>query len=125
MRLSTMKRHALTALLMLLFAVHYVPATATLRNWTGDLPLEQFSDEDRSLFRASIKDALEHKADGATLDWKNPDTKSSGSITPISTFEDSGMTCRKARIVNRVGESVNESVFVFCRVSDGSWKIAR
>ena len=120
-----MKRHALTALLTLLFAVHYLPATATLRNWTGDLPLEAFSDEDRSLFRASIKDALEHKPDGATLDWKNPSTESSGSVTPINTFEDSGMTCRKARIVNRVGENVNESTFVFCRVSDGSWKIAR
>jgi len=35
------------------------------------------------------------------------------------------MTCRKARIVNRVAETVNQSVFVFCRVSDGSWKIAR
>jgi len=61
-----MKRHALIALLTLLFAVHYVPATATLRNWTGDLPLEQFSDEDRSVFRASLKDALEHKPDGET-----------------------------------------------------------
>lgn len=120
-----MKSYTLIALLTLLFAVHYVPATATVRTLMGDLPLEEFSDEDQSLFRASLKDALEHKPDGATLDWKNPNSESSGSVTPISTFEDSGMTCRKARIVNRVAESVNESVFVFCRVSDGSWKIAR
>ena len=120
-----MKRHALTALLTLLVAVQYVPATATVRSEMNDLPLAEFSDEDRALFRASIKDALEHQPDGATLDWKNPKTESSGSVTPVKTFEESGMTCRTARVVNRVGENVNESTFVFCRVSDGSWKIAR
>jgi len=120
-----MKRHALTALLTLLIAVHYAPATATVRNQMSDMPLEEFSDEDRTLFRTSLKDALEHKPDGATLDWNNPKTESSGSVTPISTFEESGMTCRTARIINRVAEKANETTFVFCRVSDGSWKIAR
>ncbi len=90
----------------------------------GDSPFGEFSESDLSLFEAARNEALEKREEGSTVSWSNPDTGSSGSVTPIETRRGGGDLCRLLRVVNRVDGQMGESEFWFCRQPDGSWKIA-
>ncbi len=97
------------------------------QNWAPLLkgsPFSAFNEEDMSLFVAARDEALEKREDGSTVSWSNPDTDSSGSVTPIETRRGGGDLCRLLQFVNRVDGRTGESRFWFCRQPDGTWKIA-
>lgn len=88
-----------------------------------DTPISEFSEEDLSLFGKAHSEALEDRADGDTVSWKNPDTGASGTITPLKTDRIDGRECRLLRIINSAGGRTGDSRFWYCKQPDGLWKI--
>ena len=86
-------------------------------------PIAKFTEEDFSILKKNVDDALENIPDGEKLTWKNSTTGHSGLLNPINTYEANALKCRKLRIINKAGDKIAESHFNFCKQKDGEWKI--
>ena len=72
----------------------------------------------------TTQQALESKPSGTTTTWRNPDNNTSGSVTPIRTYQDSaGQYCREFDQTVTIGGKPEKSYGTACRQPDGSWKI--
>jgi surface antigen len=94
-------------------------------SWLKDSPASRFTEQDWTLMRAAHAEALEYGADGSETRWENPDTGSTGSITPLTTTEGENGICREARIINRSGQASGNTTYRFCRQADGAWMVQR
>ncbi len=82
-------------------------------------PMARFNDADMKL----LNDAIEQAQDlGTAVEWANDKTGSSGSVTPVRTFEERGMACRDLRVVNRHRQLESSGVFAMCQRKDGTWQ---
>ncbi len=120
-----MKGISFIILSMLMLSLASSPAVGT-NLWpfmTNAGPMMLFTDEDLELFDRALSDALNTQEDGAVHSWKNPATESHGAVTPLRTFDDSGTTCRRTKIVNNAGGKSATFVFNFCKQADNTWQI--
>ncbi len=97
------------------------PAHASNLQFLRDAPVAKMTKEDLALFQSSLRAALDQNADGSTRRWENPATGASGTLTPVSTFEQDGARCRRLEIVNTVQGVTGRSTFNMCRQADGTW----
>ena len=88
----------------------------------ADAPYSYFTEKDRQLFHAALDEALNTGKENELRAWTNPESGSRGEITPIKSFERAGKACRQAKIFNQARGRRNESLQVFCRKADGTWK---
>jgi len=80
---------------------------------------------DRQMMVKSSKQALEFSPTGNSVEWKNPDSGNSGSITPVKTFKESGRYCREyVQEVIIAGEK-QKAYGKACRQPDGNWEIIK
>jgi surface antigen len=86
-------------------------------------PARHFSEQDWEMANAAIGKALHEKKDGETVSWENPQTKSSGTVTPIMTETEADMTCRQLKIENRARGMSGNVIYRFCREPDGKWAV--
>ncbi len=115
------------SLIVLMALIGFAAMSAYAQTWSPaleDSPLSRFSEEDISLFAAARKEALEQRADGSEVPWQNPDTGASGTVTPTRTDRTGGRECRMLRVVNQAEGQSEQSEFWFCKMPDGTWKIA-
>jgi surface antigen len=114
------------AMMIILLLIYGLSAPANALNWRflKYSPISFFNDEDWRLLRETGQDALDSQADGAAVSWENPQTRNSGRITLIKTYEANGTTCRQVEVVNHGGGQTGTSVFNFCRNADGNWQLA-
>ena len=120
-----MKENSFIILSMLMLSLVSPPAAGT-NLWPfmkNEGPMMLFTDEDFELFDRALSDALNKQEDGAAHSWKNPATESHGAVTPLRTFDDSGTTCRRTKIVNHAGGKSATFVFNFCKQADNAWQI--
>ena len=78
---------------------------------------------DYALSQAARDRALETQISGETISWTNPDSGSSGQVTPLRTFKTSeGQWCREylqqAALVTE--DALRKAVA--CRETDGRWR---
>ena len=78
---------------------------------------------DKQLLVKSSRQALEFSPSGNTVEWKNPDSGNSGSITPTKTFKESGQYCREYVQEVMIGGEKKKAYGKACRQPDGNWKI--
>ena len=109
----------MTVLLSLVFMSSLQAANMQFLRYS---PVSQFTAADFEMMNTTAHNALETNTDGKTSEWENPDTKNSGSITPISTETIDGNKCRKVKIVNQANNQYAESIFTFCKI-DNDWKV--
>jgi surface antigen len=79
---------------------------------------------DRVYAERAAQQGLESNPSGSTSRWVNPDTRHSGSITPLNTYRSAdGFDCRDySQVVTIDGRS--ETVRgTACRESDGTWRV--
>ncbi|MCW8928929.1 MAG: RT0821/Lpp0805 family surface protein [Gammaproteobacteria bacterium] len=88
-------------------------------------PVSDFTPEDFEMLQTTGKKALTDNKDGMTSEWKNPESKNSGSITPISSSTIDGMNCRKVKIINQAENKSGSAVFTFCQLPGNEWKILK
>ena len=88
--------------------------TAKMRSSPSDLRYE----------RETLDASLETSVSGVSLEWRNPDTGSSGEITPVRTFQTAdGRYCREYQEIQWLSHGREERGGIACRQSDGMWKV--
>ena len=92
--------------------------------WLRASPLSVFTEVDWEMLRKNARGALDGAADGTTASWENPDTGHSGSVTVLSSYEEDGRRCRKAKFTNEARGMTGIQTHRLCKVDDGTWKIA-
>ncbi|MFZ4478272.1 MAG: RT0821/Lpp0805 family surface protein [Rhodoferax sp.] len=103
----------------------FAEAPAATMGYLKDSPMGKFNEEDFSLFQQASKKALNEAVDGETVDWKNTSTGSSGSISPLKSFERGGLKCRSVRVRNQHKSLRGNQTSNMCLQADGDWKIAK
>jgi surface antigen len=110
-----------TSLILLMGWIQPVEA-ASGWTWMRGSALSEFTDVDWETFKTQAAIALTDNADGEQLNWTNPDTGSSGSIKPLSTFEFNAMNCRRAAFRNVTRKGVKGGgVYNLCQLATGEW----
>lgn len=92
--------------------------------WLRASPLSVFTEVDWEMMRKNARGALDNGADGSTASWQNPDTGHSGSVSVLSSYEEDGRRCRKAKFTNEARGMIGIQTHRLCKVDDGTWKIA-
>jgi len=100
-------------------------ANAVGMGWLKDAPIRYFSEKDNEIMMSTIQAALDDGEDGASYDWKNPDSGNFGSVMLIDKLEHDGQTCRHAQIKNSARGNAATSKFLFCRQSNGKWQYSK
>ncbi len=86
--------------------------------------VSQFTEQDWELLRKTGREALDNAPDGDTRGWNNPETGAFGTIQPLHSYQDKGLSCRRTEVFNNARSTSGTSRFDFCKQKDGSWKVA-
>ena len=80
--------------------------------------------EDRSLVERTVNRALETRISGTAVEWRNPDSGSHGTVTPMRTYRsESGKWCREYTLTTIAGGGAAKNHrAIACREKDGEWK---
>lgn len=95
--------------------------SASQLRWLNYSPVRYFTDQDWEIAKNAARDALNEGEDGVTVNWNNPDSKNYGSLTPLSTSQKNGRTCRELKIENHANNMDGSAVYEFCQKPDGKW----
>lgn len=89
--------------------------------WIGSSIGRSLDERDRQTAYTTDQDALETNADGESSSWSNPDNKTSGSMTPVSSMQTAQGSCRKYEKSVMVDGKLEQATGTACRNSDGTW----
>jgi surface antigen len=79
--------------------------------------------EDRQMMRQALHTALESKVSGTSLSWRNPDSGSAGTVTPVRTFKSTkGQWCREYKAAARYAGWREDFSGIACRGADARWR---
>lgn len=92
--------------------------------YVGGQVAKSLDDRDRKAMESSTQTALNSSPAGKTSRWSNPDSGSSGSVTPQPAYRDAeGRLCREYQeTVNAKGQT-QTGYRTACQEADGSWRI--
>ena len=83
----------------------------------------QLRAQDREVFERTLNRTLENEISGTAVSWRNPETGTSGLITPVRTYKDaSGRYCREYRKAVEARGELEETYVLACRTGEGTWK---
>ena len=95
-------------------------------SWLNKHDLEAARDariQDRTIAASALSRALETQVSGNIASWRNPDTATSGTITPIRTYRNpDGRYCREYRQAVMRDDESEETLGLACRTGEGTWK---
>lgn len=80
---------------------------------------------DMAYYNTVSQDTLENVKTGNEVAWRNPDTRTSGTITPVRTYTEvaSQRYCREYQQTINIGGKSETGFGAACRQPDGTWKI--
>lgn len=77
---------------------------------------------DRLAMERNAQYSLEHTRTSTTTEWRNPDTRNSGSLTPVETYQTpEGQYCREYIQTVTIAGKKQQAYGTACRQPDGSW----
>ena len=90
--------------------------------WAGNQIGQKLDEKDRDMADAAHTQAL---ASGNRIQWNNPDTGNSGTVSPTRDGYDTttGRYCREFQTEIVVDDAMQTAFGTACRNSDGTWKI--
>ncbi len=78
--------------------------------------------EDIEIINHTARDKMQGQPQGTVLEWENPKSRQSGSVTLLRVFEREGRACRELRHHIKVRQGVPWEVDVtICQDEDGEW----
>ena len=85
----------------------------------------QLDERDRLMMSQTTQGALEKSQSGIPTEWQNPDTQTSGTITPQLARIDTvtGRYCREFQQTVTIGGQTQQAYGKACRQPDGSWQV--
>lgn len=85
---------------------------------------KKLDDRDKRMAAQAAQQAFEGARTGSSVEWTNPDSGNSGSVTPTRTYQlANGRYCRHYRQDIKIGNETHETTGTACRQADGSWQI--
>jgi surface antigen len=124
-------RIALVPLLVLpLSACTLAPPAAGLDNIeTGSIvraahPADSLAPSDREQIRAFVVAHIAGMAEGASLEWSNPDTGSTGTVSALAARAEKGASCRAFAVTVSDLRGVRGYRGDACRAQGGDWQLA-
>ena len=90
-----------------------------------EAPARRYSDEDWQYLNRAIDHTLVNIEDGASYRWNNPASPASGQLEVLESSNRDGTPCRRMRLINFYNDIKGVTEFVFCKQSDGEWKVAQ
>lgn len=100
------------------------PALAGNYSYLYDIPYTHFTEEDKKIFFAALDDVLEKGADGEARTWSNPNSRASGNLQPLKSFERKGLKCRRLLMENKARGRSASGEYNFCKKESGQWTFA-
>lgn len=110
------------AILGLVISLTGMPALAQSESVLKNAPAQEFDEEDRRLFLAATRRALDDTPDQRTIRWENAATGSRGEVTPIRSFNWKDYACRELRIHNEAGGRKEDNNLNLCRI-ENKWRL--
>lgn len=81
---------------------------------------------DKLAMSQTTQSTLETAPAGTSSTWRNPDSGHYGTITPTSTYQNSGgQYCREFSQTVNIGGRSEEAYGTACRQPDGTWQIVK
>jgi surface antigen len=85
--------------------------------------LERARITDRRLLEQVVNRALEKQLSGVTVDWRNPESGTHGTVTPVRTFKSAGgQWCREYARITVTDQRRELRRAIACREPDGNWR---
>ncbi|CAG9202438.1 conserved exported hypothetical protein [Paraburkholderia sabiae] len=114
---------------MILLLTDMSAAEATNLNFLNDTPMSYIKKSDMDSIKVALTDVLNTKKDGETTQWTNEGTgngvKIDAAITPESTSQQGGKTCRLVAVVlSAKGQSMNLHP-KFCGTGRTDWALQK
>jgi len=106
--------------LLLLASMVQMAAGFDLR-FLNNSPVRYFREADWKMASDAVRKALNETKDGETVSWENPQSKFSGTVSPLTTETQNDTTCRKIRIENNAKGMSGGGTYRFCQKPDGKW----
>jgi surface antigen len=76
------------------------------------------------IFREALDAALGKGADGAMVEWSNPETGAGGQIKPLKSFERDGKPCRTVSVANKAKGRKSSGEYTLCK-PDQKWLVTK
>jgi surface antigen len=84
----------------------------------------RLDERDKRMAREAANRAFESARTGESMEWSNPDTGNSGSVTPTKTYQlANGQYCRQYTQDIVVGGETHQTHGTACRQADGTWEV--
>ncbi len=80
---------------------------------------------DLAYYNRVSQNTLETAKTGSSVAWQNPDSGTSGTITPTRTYQANNTYCREYTQTIFVGGQQQQGHGTACRQPDGSWQITQ
>jgi surface antigen len=109
-------------LLLLLALALAAPAYALNMSGFKDAPITRLTRDELKAFRAEVMKTLDGTPDGATVEWKAPQTRFVSKITPQKTFNDGKRQCREAVVESDAHDRFQRGRYMFCKTAKGDWE---
>ncbi len=106
-------------------AVGVGQAQAANFRWMNFSPERHFTEQDWEMVTSTADQALNQGKDGELFTWNNPDSGSSGSLTPKDAENREGMPCRVLTITNNAQGLSSTGTNLLCKQANGEWKIVK
>jgi surface antigen len=120
--MSSKQTLSITLVLLLLAGAINTASAANVR-WLKDSALSKMTAEDMEILRSAARNVLDYGPDNESRRWENTGTGARGVVTPLDSFEQDGMFCRRLEAFSEVAGVSGRGVYVFCRQEDGTWRI--
>ena len=93
-------------------------------SWMTESAISKFTSEDIGLLKNAGHDALNNQPDQSEVQWNNPVTGNSGSITVTNTRQIDDRTCRNALLKNNAENIKGTLRLILCQQTDGTWIVS-
>jgi surface antigen len=91
---------------------------------TGYMTVRALSGTDRAAYENTTQMGLNSAGDGQVIEWRNPETGSSGIFRATTTYRSpNGQYCRKYRSTVAFERGVKSGDGIACQQADGTWKV--
>jgi surface antigen len=98
-------------------------AGTLLGAWLGHEAGKSLDRADATYASRAEAQALEYAPAGSATPWRNPDTGSYGTVTPVHTYETADGYCREFQHKAKIGGRIEEIYGTACRDPNGGWQV--
>ncbi len=83
---------------------------------------QELTPEDIRLIRETTLEIVKTGTRGATMKWKNPESRNEGKMSVVREFQENAVACKEVRAeIWAKKEKTHDFNVIFCRQPDGSW----